>query len=218
LRARVGYFNNTFESLLEFLSRTQLIAAGVPPDVAAATAFGAYINSASYDAQGVELSTDAALGAGFRFGASYTFLDAEVTEAFGRSAVFNPAFPTIPIGAYSPLVGARPFRRPTNSGTLFAAYSTGPFEVALSGYFAGKRDDSTFVSDGFFGNSLLLPNKDLDPAYQKIDVSASYRVHPRLRVYTTIDNIFNEDYAAAFGFPSLPATIRVGASVGLGGD
>jgi len=37
-------------------------------------------------------------------------------------------------------------------------------------------------------------------------------------VYTTIDNIFNEDYAAAFGFPSLPATIRIGASVGVGGD
>ncbi len=217
-RARVGYFNNTFEDLLEFLSRTQLVAAGVPPDVAAATAFGAYINSASFDAQGVELSADGAVGAGFRFGASYTFLDAEVTDAFGRSAVFNPAFPTIPIGAFSPLVGARPFRRPTNSGTLFVGYTKGPFDVALSGYFAGSRDDSTFLSDGFFGNSLLLPNQDLDPAYQKIDVSASYRLHPRLRVYTTIDNIFNEDYSAAFGFPSLPATIRVGASVGLGGD
>jgi len=104
-RARVGYFNNTFENLLEFLSRTQLVAAGVPPNVAASTDFGAYINSASFDAQGVELSADAAIGAGFRFGASYTFLDAEVTEAFGRSAVFNPAFPTIPIGAFSPLVG-----------------------------------------------------------------------------------------------------------------
>ena len=34
-RARVGYFNNTFENLLEFLSRTQLVAAGVPPAVAA---------------------------------------------------------------------------------------------------------------------------------------------------------------------------------------
>lgn len=217
-RARVGYFNNTFENLLEFLSRTQLVAAGVPPDVAAATAFGAYINSASFDAQGIELSADGAVGEGLRFGASYTFLDAEVTEAFGRSPVFNPAFPTIPIGAFSPLVGARPFRRPTNSGTLFVGYTAGPFDVALSGYFAGARDDSTFLSDGFFGNSLLLPNKDLDPAYQKIDVSASYRLHPRLRVYTTIDNIFNEDYSAAFGFPSLPATIRVGASVGLGGD
>jgi len=217
-RARVGYFNNTFESLLEFLSRTQLIAAGVPPAVAAGTAFGAYINSASFDAQGVELSADAAVGAGFRFGASYTFLDAEVTEAFGRSAAFNPAFPSIPIGAYSPLVGARPFRRPANSGTLFVAYTTGPVDVALSGYFAGARDDSTFMSDAFFGNSLLLPNKDLDPGYQKIDVSASYRLHPRFRVYTTLDNLFDEDYAAAFGFPSLPFTIRVGASVGLGGD
>ena len=217
-RARVGYFNNTFENLLEFLSRTQLVAAGVPPEVAASTDFGAYINSASFDAQGVELSADAAIGAGFRFGASYTFLDAEVTEAFGRSASFNPAFPTIPIGAFSPLVGARPFRRPTNSGTLFVGYTTGQFDVALSGYFAGKRDDSTFVSDGFFGNSLLLPNKDLDPSYQKIDVSASYRLHPRFRVYTTLDNLFNQDYAGAYGFPSLPFTIRVGASVGLGGD
>jgi iron complex outermembrane receptor protein/vitamin B12 transporter len=186
--------------------------------VAAATAFGAYINSASFDAQGIELSADAAVGARLRFGASYTYLDAEVTEAFGRSAAFNPAFPTIPIGAYSPLVGERPFRRPANSGTLFVGYTTGPIDVALSGYFAGRRDDSTFLSDGFFGNSLLLPNRGLDPAYQKIDVSASYRLHPRLRVYTTIDNIFNEDYAAAFGFPSLPATIRVGASVGVGGD
>ena len=32
------------------------------------------------------------------------------------------------------------------------------------------------------------------------------------------DNLFNQEYAAAFGFPSLPATIRVGASVALGGD
>ncbi len=218
LRARIGYFNNTFENLLEFLSRTQLVAAGVPPDVAAGTAFGAYINSASYDAQGIELSADAAIGAGFRFGASYTYLDAEVTEAFGRNVTFNPAFPGIPIGAYSPIVGERPFRRPANSGTLFIGYTTGPFDVALSGYFAGTRDDSTFASDAFFGNSLLLPNQDLDPAYQKIDLSASYRVHPRVRIYTTIDNVLNQEYSAAFGFPSLPATIRVGMSVGLGGD
>jgi iron complex outermembrane receptor protein/vitamin B12 transporter len=193
------------------------VSAGVPPAVAASTAFGAYINSASFDAQGIELSADAAIGAGFRFGASYTYLDGEVTEAFGRSAAFNPAFPTIPIGTYSPLVGERPFRRPANSGTLFVAYTTGPVDVALSGYFAGRRDDSTFLSDGFFGNSLLLPNQDLDPAYQKIDLSASYRLHPRFRVYSTIDNLLNQDYAAAFGYPSLPATIRVGASVSLGG-
>ena len=182
------------------------------------TAFGAYINSASFDAQGVELSADAAVGAGFRMSASYTYLDAEVTEAFGRSPAFNPKFPDIPIGVYSPLVGERPFRRPANSGTLFVGYTNGPIDIALSGYFVGKRDDSTFLSDGFFGNSMLLPNQDLDPAYQKLDLSASYRLHPRFRAYTTIDNLLNQDYSAAFGFPSLPATIRVGMSMGWGGN
>jgi iron complex outermembrane receptor protein/vitamin B12 transporter len=218
LRTRIGYFNNTFQDLLEYLSRTQLVAAGVPPDVAAATDFGAYINSSSFDAQGVELSADAVLPSGVQVGASYTFMDAEVTEAFGVTAAINPAFPDTPIGAYSPLVGARPFRRPANSGTLFVAYTTGPVDVALSGYFAGKRDDSTFLSDAFFGNSMLLPNEDLDPAYQKIDLSASYRVTPRLKVYSSIENLFSQDYAAAYGFPSLPFTIRGGVSMRLGGD
>jgi iron complex outermembrane receptor protein/vitamin B12 transporter len=218
VRARIGYFNNEFNDLLEYLSPNALVQAGVPPSVAAASGFGAYINSSSFNAQGLELSGEAAVGAGLRLNGSYTFLDAEVSEAFGASAAFNPAFPGVPIGAYSPLVGARPFRRPSNSGTMFVAYTTGPVEVALAGYFAGKRDDSTFLSDGFFGNSLLLPNQDLDPAFQKIDLSGSYRVHPSLRLYVSIENLFDQDYAAAFGFPSLPFAIRAGVSVNIGGD
>ncbi len=98
----------------------------MPPDVAAATAFGGYINSQSFDAQGMELSADAAIGRTVRFGASYTYLDAEVTEAFSASAATNPAFPGVSIGAFSPLVGERPFRRPANSGTLFVRYDEGP--------------------------------------------------------------------------------------------
>jgi outer membrane cobalamin receptor len=65
---------------------------------------------------------------------------------------------------------------------------------------------------------MLLSNQDLDPAYQKVDLSASYRLHPRFRAYTTIDNLLNQDYAASYGFPSLPATVRSGTSVSLGGD
>jgi iron complex outermembrane receptor protein/vitamin B12 transporter len=153
-----------------------------------------------------------------RFGASYTYLDAEVTKAFSATAATNPAFPGVQIGAFSPLVGERPFRRPANSGTLFLSVTNGPAAVTLAAYFAGKRDDSTFLSDGFFGNSLLLPNQDLDPAYQKLDLSASYRVHPRLRLYTTIENLLDKEYAASYGFPSLPFTIRGGATVTFGGD
>ena len=153
-----------------------------------------------------------------RVGASYTYLDAEVTEAFGASAATNPSFPGVQIGAFSPLVGNRPFRRPANSGTLFVSYANGPAAVALTAYFAGTRDDSTFLSDEFFGNSMLLPNQDLDPAYQKVDLSVSYRVHRQAKIYTSIENLFNKEYEAAFGFPSLPFAIRAGVTVTFGGD
>jgi len=217
-RARIGYYDNEFENLLEFLNRTALVRAGVPVDVANATAFGGYINSQSFTARGVELSADAAIRRVVRFGASYTYLDAEVTQAFSASAATNPAFPGVQIGAFSPLVGNRPFRRPANSGTLFVSYANGPAAVALSAYFAGKRDDSTFLSDEFFGNSMLLPNQDLDPAYQKVDLSVSYRVHRQAKVFTSIENLFDKEYEAAYGFPSLPFAIRVGVTVTFGGD
>ena len=94
----------------------------------------------------------------------------------------------------------------------------GPGQVTFSGYLSGKRDDSTFLSDRFFGNSLLLPNRDLDAAYQKLDLSASYRIHPRVSLYTSIENILDSKYDASFGFPSLPRAARAGARITLGGD
>jgi vitamin B12 transporter len=217
-RVRVAYFRNHYDDLVEFLSRTQLTQAGVPAAVAAATQFGAYLNSSSFRAQGIETSFDAALGEYVRMNASYTYLDAEVTKAFSAVAASNPSIPGIQIGAFSPLVGQRPFRRPPQSGSVMISLAKGPAQVTFAGYFSGKRDDSTFLSDGFFGNSLLLPNRDLDPAYQKLDLSASYRVHPRVSVYTSIENLLNHDYDASFGFPSLPLAARAGVRLRLGGD
>jgi iron complex outermembrane receptor protein/vitamin B12 transporter len=216
-RARVGYYNNEFEDLLEFLNRAAMGRAGVPFEAADAASF-AYVNSQSFRAQGVELSADAVIRQRIRLGGSYTYLDAEVTRALSASRVSNPAFLGVAIGAFSPLEGERPFRRPANSGTLFISYADGPAAAALSAYFAGRRDDSTFLSDEFLGNSLLLPNQDLDPAYQKVDLSASYRVHRQAKVYTTIENLLDKDYEAAFGHPSLPFTIRAGVTVTFGGD
>jgi iron complex outermembrane receptor protein/vitamin B12 transporter len=219
-RARVAYFDNAFTDLIEFVSKTALPRVGVPPSAANATAFGAYVNSQSNRSKGVETSGEARVGR-VRLNASYMFLDAVVTRSFSSGALapaINPSFPTIPIGAFSPLVGARPFRRPANSGSVMASYSEGKTLVSIAGYFYGKTDDSTFLSDQFFGNSLLLPNKDLDPAYQKFDLNASYRVHPRVRWYLTIENLFDEQYHAASGFPALPCTARTGLSLTIGGD
>ena len=219
LRLRASYFDNSYSDLIEFLNKTALTQLGVPPEVVAATPFGAHVNSSSYRAQGLELSAEAKLGSSLRLMTSYTYLDAKVSEAFSANPVENPSYPGIPIGAYGPLVGARPFRRPTNSGNLLVTYAKGPAQISLAGYFAGKSDDSTFLSDGFFGYSLLLPNHDLNNGYQKVDLSGSYRfLQSRVKLYVSIQNLLDQDYTAAFGFPALPLTVRVGVTGTLGGD
>jgi len=218
-RVRVAYFNNTFDDLIEFLSKTALPQVGVPVSAANATSFGAYVNSQSNDARGVETSGEAVAGR-IRMTASYMYLDAVVTKSFSSGALrpaINPAFPGIQIGAFAPLVGARPFRRPTNSGSLTLIYSDTRAQLALAGYFFGKQDDSTFLSDEFFGNSMLLPNKDLDAAYQKFDISGSYKIHPRLRWYLALENAFDKSFEAAAGFPALPRAVRTGLTVTVGG-
>jgi iron complex outermembrane receptor protein/vitamin B12 transporter len=220
VRARVSYFDNDFFDLVEFVSRNLLPQFGIPADVAAAAGSGAYVNSQSYTARGAEVSADAAFGR-FRLSASYTRLDAIVTRSLSSSVTpqFNPLFPGIPIGGFTALVGQRPFRRPPNTGSLLISYSRGPADAALTGYFAGKSDDSTFLvgADANFGNTLLLPNRDLNFGYAKVDVSAGYRLGSRIRCFVTVENALDRHYEPAFGFPALPIDFRSGVTVRLGG-
>ena len=65
---------------------------------------------------------------------------------------------------------------------------------------------------------MQLPNHDLNEGYQKIDLSASWRFHPRVRWFASIENLLDQDYAAASGFPSLGTAFRSGVSLTLGGD
>jgi vitamin B12 transporter len=220
-RARASFFDNQFSDLIEYVNASALPQLGIPTAVAAATGFGAYVNSSSYWARGLETSAEAKLGRLVRVRGSYTYLRAVVTQSFESSALapaINPALPTIPIGAYGPLVGAAPFRHPTNTGSLLVTFTTGPARLSLAGYFAGKSDDSTFLTDGYGGNSMLLPNHDLDAAYQKVDLGGSYRIHPRLRWTVSFENVLDQRYEAAFGFPALGRAARTGVTVILGGD
>lgn len=218
LRLRAIYFDNNFTDLIEFVSSSFFPQAGISKDVAAAVG-GANVNSQSFKARGLELSGDAAL-AHFRFSASYTHLDAEVTKSFASGALSpatNPEFPGVPIGAFAPLVGGRPFRRPAHAGNLLVTYVQPSWRLTVAGYFAGKSDDSTFLTDQFFGNSLLLPNRDMQAGYQKFDVSGSYNLYRRIKWYASIENIGGEDYQSAAGYPALGRTFRTGVSLGLGG-
>jgi iron complex outermembrane receptor protein/vitamin B12 transporter len=97
-------------------------------------------------------------------------------------------------------------------------YAERAVDLALVGYVTGKQDDSTFLSDEFFGSSMLLPNHNLNAGYAKIDLSGGYRFAPTLRWYVSIENLFGSDYQAAAGFPALPRTFRTGVTINVGGD
>jgi vitamin B12 transporter len=219
-RARVTVFDGHYDNLIEFLSKSALVLFGVPRDVAAATSFGAYVNSSSYRARGLEISLDGKVGSHVIVSGQYTYLDAVVTQSFASSALhpaFNPVYPGVPIGAFAPLVGGRPFRRAPNTASLHAALVARRAQVSAAGYFVGHQDASTFLSDAFGGNSLLLPNHDLAAGYQKVDVSGAYMLHRRLRLYVAVENVLNQHYEAALGFPALPVTVRTGVALTLGG-
>lgn len=221
VHARVTAFDNHFSDIIEFVSNTVLPELGVPTTVASALPGGVFVNSSSYYARGVETSVDAQLGPALRLSASYTLLHAVVTKSFTGGVLApstNPAFPNIPIGAFAPLVGAAPFHRPVHSGTLAAFYTRGRLSLALAGQFAGKSDDSTFATDGFFGNSMLLPNHDLDAGFAKLDVTGSVALRREVKVFIAIENALNQAYAPVFGFPALPRTVVAGVTLSLGGD
>jgi iron complex outermembrane receptor protein/vitamin B12 transporter len=221
LRLRASFFHNQFDDLIEFVSKAALPQIGVPVPVAAATVSGASVNSSSYRARGLETSVEARVGRELTVAAAYTYLDAVVTQSFASSAlrpVVNPAYPNTPIGAFAPLVGGRPFRRAPHSGSLLATYARQRAQVSLATYVVGRQDASTFLTDSAFGSSLLLPNHDLAAGYEKIDVSGTYQLHPRLRVFVSVENALDERYEAALGHPALPRGARAGLTVTLGGD
>jgi len=220
VRVRASYFDNVFDDLVEYVNSGVLPQLGVPADIAAAVPFGATVNASSFTARGVETSVDAYIDK-FRISGAYTRLNAEVTKSFSSGSLapaINPMFPGIEIGQFGPLVGARPFARPRNMGRLVASYVRGRGHVTVSGYFSGKSDGSTFLSDAFFGTSMLLPNRDLNGRYQKLDLSGAYRLHRRFTWYVSIENLLNQDYQATLGFPGLSRSIRTGMTVALGGD
>ena len=97
-------------------------------------------------------------------------------------------------------------------------YERRRFGAELSGYFVAGQDDSTFLSDAFFGASMLLPNQNLNPGYQKIDLSGRYTLNPALTFFAGIENLLNEHYAAPLGFPALPLTFRAGIKFRIGRD
>lgn len=224
-RARLGltYFHNQFTNGVEFVPQAGLAALGVPAANLPALGFGAYINSEAFRTQGAEFEAEYRIDSHLFARGGYTYTDALVQHSFSSDALCpacnqNPNFPGVDIGAFSPLVGARPFRVAPHTGYFGLNYTRSRFFSSLTGTLVGQRDDSDFLYDANFGTTLLLPNRNLDGAYQRLDLSGGYNATSRVTLYTDIQNLLSEHYAEAFGFPALPFTFRSGIKVNFGGE
>ncbi len=222
VRAGATYFHNEFTNVVEFVPQSGLVEIGVP--ASAASENGAYVNSQAFRAQGLEVEGEYRASSHLYLRGGYTLTDAVVQRSFSsdnlQGGSFNTAgtFADVPIGAFSPLDGQRPFRRAPHTGYFAATYARSKWYAGLTGTLVGRRDDSDFLTDSNFGNSLLLPNRNLAGSYERLDADASYDQTRALTWYARISNLLNENYQEAFGYPALPATVRAGVTVRFGGE
>lgn len=185
--------------------------------------YGLAVNTQAYRAQGVETTLEGGIGRSIFVRGGYTYLDATVQHSFdsdneAAAGGLAPTFNGIPIGALSPLVGARPFRRPPHTGFIHATCPYRKVAAILNAGFASRSDDSTYLefSDANGGNSLLLPNRNLDYGFAKIDLGGSYEWKPWLGFYGIAENLTSNQHIGPIGYPSLPFNFRTGMRVQWG--
>lgn len=223
---KAGYFHNIFDHQLEGVGAGALIQYFHYSPSVVKSVFTPYLNSLAFRAQGFETELQYQPFNHLFLRGGYTYLDAVVLHSFtsdassSGSANNNPAFPGIPIGAEGPLVGARPFRRPPHTGFFAAQYTTTRFTAAFKGAMASRSDDSTYL-DGFdpnFGNSLVLPNRNLDFGYAKLDAYGTYAATNHMTAFAELGNLLGQQHIGPIGYPALPFTFRTGLKIRLGGN
>jgi len=227
LTLKLGYFHNMFNHQLEGVDAealNQYFGLDLNPAV---SLYEAYVNSLAYSAQGAEVELAWQPRPHFLFRGGYTYLDAKVLQSFASDAVAanqgepteNPNIPGVPIGALGPLVGARPFRRAPNTGFFNAQYTRNRLALSVTGAIASRSDDSTYMEyeDLNGGNTLLLPNRNLDFGYTKLDLGFSYALKHGLSYFAQLDNLMNNQHIGPIGYPGLPFTFRTGLKLQLGG-
>jgi vitamin B12 transporter len=221
-RISLTLFHNEFTQGIEYIPQQGLIDLGVPAAVADAAAFGATVNSQAYRAMGAETEIESQVRRNIFVRAGYSYVDATIQRSFTSDAIgpsFNPNFPTTPIGIYSPLIGARPFRIAPHTGYFQVGYRRNRLTANLRGTLVGRRDDSDYLEfDANGGTSLLLPNRNLDGAYQRIELAANYQASRHVTIETSFQNLLSEHYSEAFGYPALPLTFRSGIRLSFGGE
>jgi iron complex outermembrane receptor protein/vitamin B12 transporter len=228
---RATYFHNEFGREIERLS-AGLIPALLPGSSVQQQlelkaffqnndAYGLDLNSLAFRAQGIETTVESGIGKSIFLRGGYTYLDSVVQHSFSSEnqaliGGYEPVFDGIPVGIDSPLKGARAFRAPPHTGFFTASYAAGRITSVFNAVFSSRSDDSTFLGyrDIQQGNSLVLPNRNLDFGYARLDAGASFKLLSWIDVDGRAENLTANQHIAPAGYPSPPFDFRLGLRIG----
>jgi len=148
---------------------------------------GSFVNVGRTRARGVELAVDATPASRVRLHAAYTYLD-------GRILVSTSDFdPVLAVG--QPLL-----RRPKHQLALSATAGTERFDVGATVLAVGQRADSDFSGLGLTENE----------GYARLDGRARLRLGHGLEAFVVGENLLDEEYQEALGYPALGRSVRGG--------
>ncbi len=151
-----------------------------------------YENIGKTKARGAEVVLEAVPFVGLRVLAAYTFLDSQVVESISD---FDPVFAE----------GQRLFRRPKHTGSWTTLWDWRWLNLTSTLVVVSRRTDSDFVGLGLTSN----------PGYERWDVAVNLRPPQlggrRVTYFAVVENLLNQRYMEALGFPALKLTLRGGA-------
>jgi vitamin B12 transporter len=192
VRLEATYFQQRFEQIIQYTA------------VTASPSDPSFFNVAAASARGLEAAAGVSLG-DFRGGATWTWLDTEVTDAGfddGPGATFVEGRPLL--------------RRPARSATVEAAVLVGSSgRVGAQVSVVGSRADRDFTA---------FPARPVElPAYALLAASAEWSPFeagdgmPGLTLTARADNLLHERYEEVFGFRAPGRSLQLGASLRFGG-
>lgn len=194
--ARVTYFDNRYRDQVAFRS-TEFGRDGLPD----------FLNIDGSKADGWELETVLQRPlAGVTASVGYAFVDSRVVSSVSTSEQFQPGQPLL--------------RRPRHSGMARLTYVRGRGTVHFNLRRVGQRHDAAFLRLVAVPSPQVPTGRSVDitvnPAYTLLGLGGELRIHSDLTVFVRVDNLTDEAYESALGFPGLPRAAVVGARFTVG--
>lgn len=178
----ITYFHNDFRDIVSFA-----IVSSNPN----CPAFGgSFFNTDRAWAHGANASFEAKATRWLRIAGNYTYDDTRVVRAGPMET--DPSM----------IVGSRLFRRPLHSANLMANAHFHRMNWNFAGNYVGRRADSDFL----FPPLGITSN----PSYVRWDLANSIELGYGLSTLARVENLFNNHYQDAVGFPALRLNWRLG--------